>query len=60
MYEVIEVINSKEPKNSFSLHYHDWSLLERSRLWNRLNRYFEACQDMDSKKSQKEKAEILH
>lgn len=53
MYEVTEIVNSEELKISFSLPCRDWSLLERSKLWKRLNRYRKACLDMKSELSGK-------
>lgn len=42
-------VNSNEPEIAFSLSYHDSNLFERSKLWERLNRYREACQALNSK-----------
>lgn len=59
MYEVTEIINSEERTISFSLPCHDWCLLERSKLWENLDKYLEACQNTNIQMCQQEKAEIL-
>ena len=59
MYTVIKVVNSMEPTISFSLPYRDWCLLQESALWERLDKYLEACQSTDTQKTPKERAEIL-
>ena len=59
MYTVIKAINSTETTISFSLPHPDWSLLQESTLWERLAKYFEACQSTDTQKTPQERAKIL-
>ncbi len=59
MYTIKRAINSSESTISFSLPFHDWCLLQESDLWERLDKYLEACQSTDIQKTPQERAKIL-
>lgn len=59
MYTIKKAINSSESTISFSLPFHDWWLLQESELWERLDKYLEACQSTDIQKTPQERAKIL-
>lgn len=59
MFTVSKFVNSSEPTISFSLPYPDWCLLQESPLWNRLDKYLEACQSTDTQKNPQERVKIL-
>ncbi|MCX4376485.1 MAG: hypothetical protein OSJ61_09950 [Lachnospiraceae bacterium] len=59
MYTIKQVVNSLELTISFSLPFHDWCLLQESVLWERLDKYLEACQSTDIQKTPQERAKIL-
>lgn len=59
MYTVKNQINLTEPTISFSLPYPDWCLLQESPLWERLDKYLEACQSTDTQNTPQERARIL-
>jgi hypothetical protein len=59
MYTIKKAINSSESTISFSLPFHDWCLLQESDLWERLDKYLEACQSTNIQKTSQERAKIL-
>lgn len=53
------IVSPEELTISFSLPCHDWNLLEQSKLWEKLDKYLEACQSTSNLMSLQERIDLL-